>query len=151
MRTATYSTETPLRTGSRTSERRKGPEPARGVQTAAVSCGCGRSAGPRARGAALAQPKARKVAAVGGPDGLSEGETTVENREETTKEVSIEAVDPSPSRTGERGIQPQFRSRGKRSPGEGQGPLGPARTRAAETETSATGGAQEAQDGLAEW
>ena len=149
MRTATYPAESLRRTGSRTSGIRKGPEPARGVQTAAVSCGYGRSAGPRARGAALAQPKARKVAAVGGPDGLSEGETTVENREEMTREVSIEAVDPSPGRTGERSIQPRFRLRGERNPGEGREPLGPARTRTAEAETSATGGAQEAQDGLA--
>ena len=103
------------------------------------------------RGAATAQPMARKAAAVGGLDDMSEGDTTAENREEMTREVSIEAVDPSPSRTGERDIQPQGRSREKRNPGEGQGLLGPARTRATETEMSATGGAQEAQDELAEW
>ena len=68
-----------------------------------------------------------------------------------TEEVETEAVDPSPDRTGEGAIQHQPRRRGERSPEEGREPFGPVRARTAEAGTSATEGAQEAQDRLVAW
>ena len=82
---------------------------------------------------------------------MNEGKATAENREKMTREVKIEAVDPSPDGTGEGAIQPRPGRRGERNPREGRGPLGPARTRTAEAGTSAPEGAQEALDMLAVW